>query len=262
MEIDTRYPPTIPIYLNDQGPYTFVLDTGCTDTNLSRTVAENLSLAVDDLGCSVLDAFAVGDLVLPDYQIYVRDNSACQLLTAVGRPPDGFLGMGFLRYYEVTLDYPGARACFVDLRQYMGRTTRRPEPDFSCVRIKYPNLYVVVSTELNDRGPYQFLLDTGAQRTTVSPAVAADLGLVKGMAGTAHGIDDALPAYLSEVASVKVGTQRVERLPVAVVDCQRTSKATGMEIDGYLGHNFLQQFAVRVNVLELYLGLARAVSKS
>lgn len=165
--------------------------------------------------------------------------------------------MGFLRYYETTLDYPGAQAHFVDLREYIGRTTRQPEPGFSCVRIRYPNLFVVVPTDLNGRGPYQFLLDTGADMTTVSSALAESLGMPRGSDATAHTIDGLLQAYHSTCDSQKVGAQQIEHLPVAVSDCQRTSHAAGTEIDGYLGHNFLEQFAVRINVLELYLGLVR-----
>jgi len=257
IKISTAYPVTVPVYLNGEGPYTFVLDTGCIRGNLSQRVTTSLSLGVDDLGCAVLDSFAVGDLVIPGYHLCARDNSAC-LPIGPGKQLDGFLGMDFLRYYQTTLDYRGGRLSLVSAMDSMPRTMCKPDPGFSYVRIKYPNLYVVVPVQLNGCGPHYFVLDTGAQTTLVSPGLAQQLGLARGESRDSFGIGGAAssePVYLSEVASLHIGAQRLEHLPIAVADCTRVSNAAEMQIDGYIGHNFLESFTIKLSVLELAMGL-------
>ena len=264
IEISPAYPVTVPAYLNGDGPYPFVLDTGCVRGNVSQHVAESLSLDTDELGCAVLDSFAVGDLVIPEYHLCVRDNSACRPVRP-SEQRDGFLGMDFLRYFEITLDCPGECLSLVSVVDSMPRTMYKPEPGFSYVRIRYPNLYVVAPVQLNDSGPYNFVLDTGSQMTLVSPELADRVGLIRGEERQSHGIEGTSrpeAVHLSEAGSLQIGAQRVEDLPVAVADCARVSSAAGMQVDGYIGHSFLEVFRIRVSVLELVMGLARQTSKA
>lgn len=257
IQISTTYPVTVPVFLNGNGPYTFLLDTGCVRGNLSQPVAEALSLGLDDLGCAVLDTYAIGDLLVPGYHIFVRDNAACRADVGPGRQLDGFLGMDFLRYYRTSLDYPGGRLGLVSAMDSMPRTMYKPEPGFSYVRIKYANLYVILPVQVNGSGPHYFVLDTGAQRTLVSPELADHLGLVRGESRDSwgiHGPAGSQRVCLSEVASLQVGAQGVEHLPIAIADCTRVSNAAEMQIDGYIGHNFLSHFTIRLSVLELAIG--------
>ncbi|MFC1525912.1 aspartyl protease family protein [Candidatus Latescibacterota bacterium] len=259
MRIDTEYPLTVPIHLNGAGPYSFLLDTGYSSANLSQAVAGELSLSLDSHGCAVLDTFAVGDLVLPGYQIHVRDDSESPASAVRVKHVDGFLGMGFLKYYQTTIDYPSQCACFYDLANTMVRTAVAPEPGYSYVRIRFSGGLIVVPVQVNDQGPYQFLLDTGAQTTIVSPELASEIGLALGTARTARGVESMLVAHDSEAVSLLVGSQRVECLPVSVMDCARATAAAATHIDGYLGHNFLQRFTLRFNVLELWMGLGQSI---
>ena len=50
---------------------------------------------------------------------------------------------------------------------------------------------IVLPVSINDSGPYNFLLDTGAQITTIDPTLAAQLHLATG--GSGHDCRNGLP---------------------------------------------------------------------
>jgi predicted aspartyl protease len=102
---------------------------------------------------------------------------------------------------------------------------------------------VVNSVYLNGSGPYRFLLDTGAQSSAVSPAIAAKLGIRP----------DSRVRQVTSTGEVWVGAARVRTIALETETSQRIAVAD-LEVliggfdgvrqvdrlaDGVLGHNFL-----------------------
>jgi clan AA aspartic protease (TIGR02281 family) len=104
---------------------------------------------------------------------------------------------------------------------------------------------MVVQALLNDNVTSPLLVDTGAELTVISPAVARRLGLNLDLAvfiplRSASGV---FLAPLTKIQSLTVGAATVRELEVIVHDA-----APG--IDGLLGMSFLDNFAVTIRAAE------------
>jgi predicted aspartyl protease len=90
---------------------------------------------------------------------------------------------------------------------------------------------IVVPVMVNDRGPFSFVLDTGANRTVLTPKLAAALGLAVTADGTTtmNGVTGSAVVPTAEVARVAAGdiVLTAQQLPVA--------DALARDIDGVLG---------------------------
>jgi predicted aspartyl protease len=88
---------------------------------------------------------------------------------------------------------------------------------------------MTVGVYVNDRGPYQFVVDTGANRTVLSSALAMRLGLPMGSPIRLHDIAGVSGAETALVGSLRVGTRRIDNIVAPLLS------ATDMGADGILG---------------------------
>lgn len=105
---------------------------------------------------------------------------------------------------------------------------------------------IVVPLQINDSGPYDFLVDTGAQISTVDPSLASELRLrVRGTTGIGgagnYGRHDF--AYLDQM---QTGSKSVTDILVAIQDLPQL-KAADPHIRGILGDNFLEHFDLLID---------------
>jgi predicted aspartyl protease len=109
--------------------------------------------------------------------------------------------------------------------------------------IKYtPGQRIMVDVRINGAYTAQLLLDTGADRTMISPRtlVAAGVSITRPVAtGTMTGATGTDRVNYVVVDSLEVGEARVGRMPVASYELAGTG--TG---DGLLGRDFLDQFSM------------------
>lgn len=108
---------------------------------------------------------------------------------------------------------------------------------------------LLVPVRINGSGPYDFILDTGATLTCVDRRMADSLGLpeARGRIGMGTGIRGGTGSMrLVEIDSVAVGEARAERLIGCAVDLEQF-RATGLEVHGLLGLNFLTSFRVTLD---------------
>ena len=107
-----------------------------------------------------------------------------------------------------------------------------------------PGRPIMVMAKINGRGLVQLMLDTGADRTTISPAALIGLGVsyrdapkieIRGVTGTAS-------AYIVSLESLQVGGARVGPLLISSHDAQ-----IGRGAQGLLGRDFLNYFRVTID---------------
>ena len=106
---------------------------------------------------------------------------------------------------------------------------------------------VLAEVAINGRGPYRFILDTGANRSALSPLVAEELGLVA--IGTSsvvvHGVTGAASLPIVDVASLQVGDVVLEHIRMPVLPPNVLADA-----DGILGVDGLQRARIDVNFVQ------------
>jgi hypothetical protein len=131
-------------------------------------------------------------------------------------------------------------------------STANPASSSAVTRIPYtPGSPILVSASIGGTGSLTLILDTGADRTMVSPGALGRLGIpvgdglparIKGVTGTAEG-------SMVQVASVEVGQAKVGPLRILVHDAE-------LKADGLLGRDFLEHFTVTIDSKERQVTLA------
>jgi predicted aspartyl protease len=103
---------------------------------------------------------------------------------------------------------------------------------------------IVAPIEINGRGPFRFILDTGANRSAMSAATAARLGLVpeEGAEVSVHGITGSAVLPVVKVQSFRAGDLVFERQRLPVLP-----SAVFGGVDGILGIDCLQFARVEVD---------------
>jgi predicted aspartyl protease len=107
-----------------------------------------------------------------------------------------------------------------------------------------PGSSIMVIATINGRAPVQLILDTGATRTTISPAALVGLGVTYRDAPKVeiHGVTGTASTYLVALESLEVGGARVGPLPVLSHDAQMGGGSQGL-----LGWDFLNHFRVTID---------------
>src|SRR5712691_7956682 len=106
---------------------------------------------------------------------------------------------------------------------------------------------ILLPVRVNDRGPFDFILDTGAGTSLLSLELAKqlDVTIIGSKEGQSAG--GKVSVSLAKVASLAVGETKVGDVAVGVVDLAHIGKTIGAKIDGDLGYNFLKQFRITIN---------------
>jgi len=105
---------------------------------------------------------------------------------------------------------------------------------------------IIVAVSVNNSGPYNFLLDTGTQVTMVNPTLAAELHLGTYGAAEVASVGIHAPASFAKLDSIRAGSQSVTNQKVLVYDLQNL-QASGLNIRGVLGEDFLEQFDMLID---------------
>ncbi len=105
---------------------------------------------------------------------------------------------------------------------------------------------IVVPVEINHSGPYDFVVDTGAQVTTVEPTLAAELSLkVQGTTGVGGVATYARTAF-AYLDALEAGRHSVPNA-IAVIQELTQLKGADSRIRGILGANFLEHFDLLID---------------
>jgi|SRR5450631_198940 hypothetical protein len=102
---------------------------------------------------------------------------------------------------------------------------------------------IIVSVMVNDQGPFPFALDTGANRTVVSPQLVAALGLHSdGDAVTMHGATGSAEVPTVLVERIAAGDVVLERQQLPVADAMTSGIYGILGVDGLASKRIIVDF--------------------
>jgi len=106
---------------------------------------------------------------------------------------------------------------------------------------------ILLPVQVNDRGPFDFILDTGAGTSLLSSELATQLKVKTIGSKEGHSAGGKVSVSLAKVDSFAVGETKLHGVDVGIVDLAQIGKTIGAKIDGDLGYNFLKHFCVTID---------------
>jgi predicted aspartyl protease len=249
----------VPTYINEQGPFDFILDTGASTSLLTPSLAEKLGVVCQDereglvaggkiaLGLGEVSSFSVGQAKVSDLLVGVVDlTDVCQ---AINAEVFGGIGYNYLQHFHLSLNYQKQVLHLTPPNSQALLTNSDNQVKFKLAHPQRP--LILVPAMVNGTGPYQFALDTGASGTVISVDIAQVLSLEnKSMETVTTGGGYQLSMPITELSSLTVGNAKVENLMVVVADFfAMLSKVAGVTLHGIIGFNYLSNFIVGVDYL-------------
>jgi hypothetical protein len=106
--------------------------------------------------------------------------------------------------------------------------------------------WIVLALSIDHQGPYNFLLDSGAQITMIDPSLATALHLDTQRAAVITGVGSGQSASYAQLGLVEAGSHSVANQKVLVHDLQNLH-AADLRLQGILGEDFLEQFDLLID---------------
>lgn len=111
---------------------------------------------------------------------------------------------------------------------------------------------IVTSAYIGDRGPFRFLLDTGANRSVLSERLAGQLALVPTREFLVHGITGSAVLPVVKIDELRIGELRFAQQHLAILP-----DAVFGNADGILGIDVLQKARIDVDFLNDSVSIRR-----
>jgi predicted aspartyl protease len=247
----------LPVSVNGQGPFEFILDTGAGTSLLSPDLAQKIGAKIIaskegqsaggkvSVSLAKVDSLALGETRRDDVDVGIVDLS--HIGKAIGAKIDGDLGYNFFNRFQITIDYNNCEIRFDDPKgvEYFGTSARAEMP----LRLANPaKPLILVDTYLNGRGPFQFAIDTGTSTTAIAPELGKQLGLAGSPIGPATTGGSHVDVTAVSLQSFAIGRSKVDNMAVVVADFFTVlSQAVGAKLDGIVGYNFLRNYKVVID---------------
>jgi predicted aspartyl protease len=256
----------LPVEVNGQGPFDFILDTGAGTSLLSTQLGEKLGVKVlgskegqsaggaISVSLAKVNSMAVASAKLEDVDVGLVDLS--HIGNTVGTQIDGDLGYNFLKHYRVLLDYRKSEIRLDDPNrgQSVGRSTVITEVPLRLASPAKP--LILVDVFANGAGPFQFAVDTGTSTTAITPELAKQLGVSSSPIGPATTGGAHVQVTVGALKSFQVGGARIDDMSVVVADFfAALSNVLGVKLDGIVGYNYLRNYKIVFDYPNETLGL-------
>ncbi|QIZ71134.1 retropepsin-like aspartic protease [Oxynema aestuarii] len=241
--IEDRFLWTVPVTLGDR-TYPFLLDTGASNSLLAHSIAAPLGLAGTPIPNDLFAYMVVGedcsevDATLMQFPHVSIDRATVEGMTGMGLPQttipqqlSGVLGLDFLSGFDAIVD-PG--------RLELQLLPRSPAP-VDAIPLEGKMGVMTAQVYLGDRGPFTFLLDTGAEVTAISQDLADRLSLDTTDLPTQEvvGFCGLETAALTTLERVRLADRQRDRLDAVIL---QKGVLDFLGIDGILGQNFLLHY--------------------
>ena len=136
-----------------------------------------------------------------------------------------------------------------------GASAQQPAPAPAAVDPLEPVLMLDASLDINDRltvevmlnglGPFQFIVDSGADRSVLSETLANRLTLAQGPNIIVHGIGGSVIARTAKVAQLQVGDALLSNVNLPVLPPERVGADGLLGVDILEGRNVIMDFRKR-----------------
>jgi len=214
--------PVVPVYLEGQGPFDFLLDTGTNSTIVTPEVAARLGLRPADRVTLVtvagerdvprarLRRVSVGASAAENVEALV---SGLELIRRLDPRVCGILGQNYLGRFNYTLDY-GARTV-----EFEGAGDAAPPAgERVAFDVEEGKLVVAAFSESHVRA-LRLVLDAAATSLVIFGDVRGSLGPADSKGGAGRVLTEAgsLEAGLARLRSLRVGGTRLRDVPVALI---------------------------------------------
>lgn len=110
---------TVPVKVNDVGPFRLVFDTGAPYSFISRRAAEKIGLMSAEQakqpsffgmrGQKTVQSFSVGEVRVRGLSLMILDHPLIEWLSDVEGPIDGIVGFNFFARFRTTIDYAASQ---------------------------------------------------------------------------------------------------------------------------------------------------------
>ncbi|UCG36640.1 MAG: clan AA aspartic protease [Candidatus Bathyarchaeota archaeon] len=122
---------------------------------------------------------------------------------------------------------------------------------------------ITLKATVNEKGPFDFVFDTGASVTVIEKQTAAKLGLSEKVGATreALGAGGALSSSMATDKSKKVGDVEARDLLVGVLDLSNLMKCSCLEeFGGIIGYNFVKDYRVTIDYPKQEIHFEKAIA--
>jgi predicted aspartyl protease len=228
-------------------PRQFLVDTGASTTLLSAELVTTLKLppgrvvpsdrlasAVAGKECASMKA-TLHELPLLTFQgLEIQGVNGLRFETAA--VPDGLsgvMGMDILHLFDLNIK-PKAKTL-----EFAAPSVLPASDAAKAIPLQKKLGVFLAKLTLNGQGPFTMLLDTGADSTFISGAIAQRLNLSNRQPAQILGFCGLEPAEKSQLASVKLKQYEQKKLETIIVSSP-ILKLLG--VDGILGQNFLSNY--------------------
>ncbi|HEX9003795.1 MAG TPA: aspartyl protease family protein [Blastocatellia bacterium] len=196
----------------------------------------------------------------PDY--YVSYARACSRMEYYGEAADSYQ-----RFLEVSPKTDAERRArikgLIEFYRYLGTTkiNRPGGKEIATVPFELINNRPFVKIMINGKGPFRFVVDTGASMSVLSDKTAATLGIkpvAKGGNARAIGGSGTFPILYGLLDSITIGETKIDTVPIYIRTVHSSPDSPESErSDGYLGLSVLSHFATTIDYRERQMLLDR-----
>jgi hypothetical protein len=115
-------------------------------------------------------------------------------------------------------------------------------------RVLKPDHLIIIRGLVNGEGPFNFILDTGASMTVITPAVARAAGIMKGgRKAKAIGAKGSLDAKIVRLKSIRLGSLDTKSISAAIVNLATLSEPIKLDLGGIIGYNLLCRYRITID---------------
>jgi predicted aspartyl protease len=247
----------VPVHVNGQGPFAFDMDTGASTTTISNRLAEKLGIQIFDdsrddargVGGTVSTKFAnidqinIGSLIFANEEVYVLDLDS--MFRGCGTH-DGVLGHSTIKHCIISLSYQKRR-----LKLQMGNSSPKHEEqehDWKSFEYVKDSHLIQIPVMINNRGPFGFVIDTGAGSSVITPELAMLLNLkTQPVNGIARGIGGDVKLEFASLDLFSFDSFEKDGMQVAVVDLASVSPRGRLIEYGIIGFDILRHIELVID---------------
>jgi predicted aspartyl protease len=244
---------------NGKGPFKFLVDTGSSATVITEEISDALGFhskspttGKPSVGCCTstvvkLRSMQIGETEAKDVSVVLGNLSA--ISRDIGTRIDGIIGSTFMTDYKVVIDYPKQEILF-------GNNHQGEEAKGEVFRFAGRVPFIIVEAMVNDKGPFSFLIDTGATITTITEQTADALGLHRKASGQRRALSGSFAGVTMDLViadSIQVDAAEARDINVGVHNLTPLSHGIGTPIDGIIGYNFMKDYRVIIDYLRLQI---------